>query len=89
MCKNMTEIQGIRALLTNLTDGSGASEVAVILPDEINGEGLGLARITVRLPYEVQRDECSNPQIEEVAFCCVVLQHVCHTQHHLLKVFYY
>jgi hypothetical protein len=35
----MTEIQGIRALLTNLTDGSGASEVAVILPDEIKGDG--------------------------------------------------
>jgi hypothetical protein len=50
--KNMTEIQGIRALLTNLNDGSGASEVVIILPDEINEGGLGLARVTVRLPYE-------------------------------------
>jgi hypothetical protein len=66
--KNMTEIQGTRALLINLNDGSGAFEVVVILPDEINEEGLGLARVTVRLPYEVQRDDCSNPQIEEVAF---------------------
>ena len=66
----MTEVRGVRALITNLSDGSGASEVVIILPDGINDDGLGLGQITVRFPSEVQRDECSNPQIEEVTFLC-------------------